>query len=511
MVRARHGRRHQAAIILLILPLAAAWAVGAPGPLVGDQAPLAPDGADASRPNVLFIAVDDLRPEIGCYGARSVTPNIDRLVASGLRFDRAYCNQAVCGASRVSLMTGLYPEYTGERTYHVTDWRSRWADVVTLNQHFAARGYTTVGLGKVYHNTGGRGVDPDNWTEWVKVGGREYADPASVSPESTRTRNGRTRGPSTEGADVPDDTHFDGQRARVGAARIFRLARAGKPFFLAVGFTKPHLPFVAPKRFWDLYRRDRFALPANLGVPPGYPDWARNRSAGELRAYSDIPLEAAPSTFPDALNRRLLHGYHACVSYTDHNIGLLLDALDSSGAARNTIVVLWADHGWKLGDHSSWCKHTNFECDTRVPLVIRHPAMASARGASKALVELVDLYPTLCDLCGLDRPDHLQGRSFAPVLKDPAAPHRDLAYSSYPHGRGKGRRPVTGHSIRTARYRYTEWWERGTDTPVASILTDVEADPGETTAITGEEQVRESLSARLKARVLAVRRRPAVR
>ncbi|MED5399983.1 MAG: sulfatase-like hydrolase/transferase, partial [Planctomycetota bacterium] len=203
-------------------------------------------GQEKSRsaaPNVLFIAVDDLRPELGCYGTRAQTPNIDRLAASGLQFDRAYCNQAVCGASRVSLMTGLYPEFTGERTFHVTDWRTRWAKVVTLNQHFKSNGYTTIGLGKIYHGKMGPGVDPDNWTEWVKVGGKEYGDPASL--KNRRKRNGRRRGPATESADVPDGNHFDGNRARVGAARLKQLAAAGKPFFLAVGFTKPHLPFVA--------------------------------------------------------------------------------------------------------------------------------------------------------------------------------------------------------------------------------------------------------------------------
>jgi arylsulfatase A-like enzyme len=456
----------------------------------------------ASRPNVLFIAVDDLRPELGCYGARALTPNIDRLAASGLQFDRAYCNQAVCGASRVSLMTGLYPEFTGERTYHVTDWRKRWVHIVTLNQHFKAGGYTTIGLGKVYHGSRGPGVDPENWTEWLTVGGTEYADPASR--KAVRERNGRSRGPSTESADVPDNTHFDGNRAKVGAARIDQLARAGKPFFLAVGFTKPHLPFVAPQKYWDLYQRESFGLPVNVGFPPGYPDYARNVNAGELRAYSDIPLKGTPAAFPEAINKRLLHGYHACVSYTDRNIGVLLDALRDSGAAKNTIVVLWADHGWKLGDHSSWCKHTNFECDTRVPLIIRHPGMASARGRSKALVELIDLYPTLCELCGLDQPEHLQGKSLVPTLEDPATAHREFAYSSYPHRAGQ-RLQVTGHSIRTRRHRYTEWWEHGTDKPVASILSDIESDPGETTVVDGEEELRRRLSAQLRKLVLSVR------
>jgi arylsulfatase A-like enzyme len=462
--------------------------------------------AAEEHPNVLFIAVDDLRPELGCYRTRALTPNLDRLAASGLRFDRAYCNQAVCGASRVSLMTGLYPEYTDERTYHVTNWRNRWKEIVTLNQHFGANGYTTVGLGKIYHGTSGPGVDPEHWTEWIKVGGKGYANPESLKTQRTtkRSRPGqrkKSRGPATESADGAEDTYSDGMRAAEGARQITSLSKAGKPFFLAVGFTKPHLPFNAPTKFWDLYQRESFSLPKNLGVPPGYPDFARNRMAGELRAYSDIPARESPAKFPDALNKRLLHGYYACVSYMDRNVGLLLAALEESGAADDTIVVFWADHGWKLGDHSSWCKHTNFECDTRVPLIVRHPKMASAKGNTDALVELVDLYPTLCDLAGLAKPKHLQGKSLLPVLKDPNAAHRAMAYSSYPHGRN------IGHSIRTAHYRYTEWWEKGSDKVVATALTNLAEDPGETTsALPAKQDFAKSLSKKLRVRVLAVRK-----
>jgi len=469
-----------------------------------------------ARPNVLFIAVDDLRPELACYGTRGYpikakTPRLDMLAASGLRFSHAYCNQAVCGASRVSLMTGLYPEFTNERTYHVTDWRKRWADVVTMNQHFKANGYTTVGLGKIYHGTGGPGVDPENWTEWIKVGGKGYANPESFKQtrESRSHAPGaktRTRGPSTEAADVGDDVYSDGMRALEGVRQIEKLAAAGKSFFLAVGFTKPHLPFNAPTKYWDLYERDDFAMPANLGWPPGYPEWARNKNAGELRAYADIPAKGSPADFPDELNQRLLHGYHACVSYMDRNVGELLDALEKSGVADNTVVVFWADHGWKLGDHSSWCKHTNFECDTRVPLMIRHPKMTAARGESKAMVELVDLYPTLCELCGLEPPNHLQGKSLVPVLNDPSAKHRDYAYSSYPHTNSDTKKPVVGHSIRNRSYRYTEWWERGSDKVVARVATNINADPGETTNLLPEhDALAKLLSADLKKRVLEAR------
>ena len=193
--------------------------------------------------------------------------------------------------------------------------------------------------------------------------------------------------------------------------------------------------------------------------------------AGELRSYSDIPEKVLPSEFSNALNLRLIHGYYACVSYMDYNVGLLLEALKRSGEADRTIVVFWADHGWKLGDHSSWCKHTNFECDTRVPLIVHVPGESYPAGVSESLVELIDLYPTLCDLAGLDKPAHLQGRSFLQTLADPTMPHRKFAYSSYPHRR-KGDTPVTGHSLRTERFRYTEWWEQGSDQVVDAVLTD---------------------------------------
>lgn len=456
---------------------------------------------DSKRPNVLFIAVDDLRPEIACYGAATITPNMDRLASEGVQFTRAYCNQAVCGASRVSLMTGLYPEFTGERTYHVTGWRDRFPDVITLNQAFKASGYNTVGLGKVYHGSGGPGTDPEHWTAWHKVDGKGYGTPRSqLKFRKTKDRN---RGPSTDDADVSDTTYADGNRAALGAKLINELAEEGQPFFLAVGFTKPHLPFVAPAKYWDLYERDSFSLPDNLGVPRDYPEYARNKNAGELRSYSDIPIGGLPAKFPMELNRRLLHGYHACVTYTDRNIGVLLSALESSGAAENTIVVLWADHGWKLGDHSSWCKHTNFECDARVPLMVRFPGHSASGANSPALVELIDIYPTLCELTGVNAPTHLQGRSFASVLVDPATEHRESAYSSYPHS-DKNRRLV-GHSIRTQQHRFTQWWDTKTDKVVDEIATDLIADPGETQAAELSPEVLKDLRELLRTRVLAAR------
>jgi iduronate 2-sulfatase len=431
----------------------------------------------ADRPNVLFVAVDDLRPELATYGKALHTPNFDRLAASGMRFDRAYCQQAVCGASRLSIMGGLYPTKTKEQTFHVEGWRKRHPDLLTLNQHFRQQGYQTLGIGKIYHGSSGPGVDVANWDRWLFVKAPYYATPkaAALLQASRRKGTDKPKGPSTEEADVSDDTYVDGLRAEEAAKHLRQLARSKKPFFFAVGLTKPHLPFVAPKRYWDLYKREDFAMPANAGIPPGYPVYAANAKAGELRAYADI-AGRDPKAFPDALNKRLLHGYAACVSYTDANLGRILDALDETGLARNTIVVLWGDHGWKLGDHSSWCKHTNFECDTRVPLLVRVPGKPAGKSTSR-LVELIDLYPTLCELADIAIPAHCQGRSFAKVLADPEAGHRRSAYSSYP---AKNRE--LGHSIRFSRYRYTEWHTGGTRSD-KRVLTDLVADPGEETNV----------------------------
>ncbi|MEM1441541.1 MAG: sulfatase [Verrucomicrobiota bacterium] len=437
----------------------------------------------AERPNILFIAVDDLRPELGTYGAAVHTPNLDALAASGIRFDRAYCNQAVCGASRLSLMGGLYPTKTGEQTFHVTDWRKRHPDLLTLNQHFKANGYLTLGTGKIYHGSNGGEIEKHNWDDWLTSGGKGYVLEESLAEMKKNQAANPDKDPkdfratTTECADVPDDAYNDGARALVAAAKLEELVAQEQPFFFAVGFLKPHLPFNAPKRYWDLYERDDFALPENLSWPSGYPDYARNRTAGEMSKYSDYEGKS-PVDFSDELNKRLMHGYAACVSYVDANVGHILEVLDASPAAENTIVVFWGDHGWKLGDHSSWCKHTNFEVDTRVPLLMRVPGKET--GATEALVEFIDLYPTLCELAGLEVPRHVQGKSLVPLLEDLKHDHRTSAYSSYPHG------VRMGHSIRMGDYRYTEWWDNN-DKFETAVLTDLEADPGEESNVISDE------------------------
>ena len=428
------------------------------------------------RPNVLFLAIDDLRPELASYGAKVQTPNLDRFARTAMQFDRAYCQQAVCGASRLSIMSGLYPTHTKEQTYHIKDWRSRHPDLLTLNQHFKANGYRTIGLGKIYHASSGKGVDEANWSQWIKVSAPGYVTPESKAARKENTEH--NRGPLTELADVDDETYVDGQRAIKAAELLGQLAKdsdQSQPFFLAVGLTKPHLPFVAPKKYWDLYQRDQFKMPSNVGIPEGYPEQAAKLTAGEMQKYADYEGEM-PTDFSDDLNKRLLHGYAACVSYMDANLGVIMKALQENGLAENTIVVFWGDHGYKLGDHSTWCKHTNFECDARVPLMVRAPESVAGQRLQQP-VELIDLYPTLCELTGLKIPDHCQGKSFAGLLKDPTAKHRDTAYSSYPFSRDK-----IGHSIRTGDFRFTEWFNREEDGKSVGprVLTNLVSDPGET-------------------------------
>ena len=454
----------------------------------------------AERPNILFITIDDLRTELGSYGARAITPHLDKLAESGLQFNHAYTNQAVCGASRLSFMMGLYPEFTKERTYHVRNWRHRHPDVVTMNQFFLENGYKTVGTGKVYHRWQGPDVDLKNWSEYIDPQGTHYVDASSIElgkEQAAAYGKAFKRGPTTEAGVAPNakERYFDGWRASESSRQLEKLAASKEPFFLAIGFSKPHLPFTAPVEFWDLYDREDFTWPANIGVPVGYPEYARNRKPGELGNYTDVPPGHDPQEFPPEMVQRLIHGYIASVSYTDYNIGKVLDTLERTGVAENTIIVIFGDHGYKLGDHFTWTKHTNFEIDNHVPLIIYHPTLETARGSSDALVELIDIYPTLAELSRLDAPDHLQGRSLVPILRDPSRVHRQYAYSSYPHQDGE----VIGHSIRNQRYRYTEWWDAETDEVLARVATDLLRDPGETTnALIGNKALAEPFSIALK-------------
>ncbi|MCC7494960.1 MAG: sulfatase [Fimbriimonadaceae bacterium] len=434
-------------------------------------------GQAATPPNVLFMAVDDLRPEMGCYGVPGIrTPHLDRLAAGGTVFDRAYCQQAVCSPSRTSLLTGCRPDTTQVWDLE-THFRRALPEVVTLPQHFKSQGYYTQAIGKIFH---GGLDDAPSWSAppvriqrpmYQLAANREIVARRTAESQGRQFPNASARynamtGPATEAADVPDDAYADGQIASE-AVRLLQQPRT-QPLFLAVGFLKPHLPFIAPQRYWDLYQRDQIPPAPNPFAPQDAPPLAMARF-GELRAYSDIPRLEPLSA---AQAQLLKHGYYACVSYVDAQIGRLLDELDRSGQRQNTIIVLWGDHGWKLGEHGEWCKHTNFENDTRGPLLVTAPGLPGGQHTA-GLVEFVDLYPSLCELAGLPLPPHLEGSSFVPLARQPQRAWKTAAFSQYPRGNG-----LMGYSLRTDRYRFTRWQARDGQV-VARELYDHQTDPQE--------------------------------
>ena len=452
--------------------------------------------ASAARPNVLFIAVDDLWPELRCYGAQHiVSPKIDKLAESGVRFTHAYCQVAVCGATRTSLLTGLRPDTTGVYANRINV-RKSMPEVITLPQYFKQNGYYVEGMGKIFHHRDLQSWSvPDGWPKTEHLTWRrpenaklvaeklaayrklasEYKAKGKRAPESLR-RTG-TRGPAVESADVPDNAYFDGELCDMALEALGRVAKSDKPFFLAVGFLKPHLPFVCPQRYWDLYDPASIRLAENPFAPAGAPACALH-SWGELRTYHGIPKSGPVS---DDMARRLIHGYYACVSYTDALVGRVLDELESLELNEKTIVILWGDHGWHLGDHGLWCKHSNFETATHVPLIVRVPGMKTAGRSSAALVEFIDIYPTLAELAGLPVPSCLEGASFAPLLDDPERPWKTAAFSQYPRA-GK-----MGCSMRTHRYRFTRWVEKNDPDHCAAVeLYDHQSDPQENTNIAAD-------------------------
>ncbi|MBS3764531.1 MAG: sulfatase [Planctomycetes bacterium] len=427
--------------------------------------------------NVLFIVLDDLRPELGCYGHDNViSPHIDKLAQESLLFDRAYCQQAVCAPSRCSVLSGVRPDTTeiyGLRTHL----RENMPDVLTLPQHFKNNGYQSISLGKVYHHLPD---DPQGWTqEPSRVSGdwkgRGYlTDEAIEAIETTNKemkKKGSSRrglGPAFEGADVPDSAYRDGKQADEAIEKLRELQ--GSDFFMGLGFIKPHLPFCCPRKYWDMYSEDSIQLPPNYFEPENVTKYSLT-NFGELRGYFGMP-ESGP--IPDGLARKLIHGYRACVSYVDAQVGRVLAELERLDMRKDTAIILWGDHGWKLGEHASWCKHTNFEIDARAPMILSVPGMNKPGSASDSLVEFVDMYPTLCDICDLPLPEHLEGQSLTPLLQDPARPLKKAAFSQYPRGGN-----IMGYTIRTDDFRYTEWQDHESGDPEVCELYDHRTDPQE--------------------------------
>jgi arylsulfatase A-like enzyme len=465
-----------------------------------------------ARPNILFIAVDDLRPEFGAYGASYIqSPNLDRIAKAGVTFNRSYCQQAVCSPTRSSLLTGTRPDTTKVWDL-VTHFRDALPEVVTLPQLFKNNGYFVQGMGKIYHgslddpqswsvpwgtpkaetyalpenvklNARRYGVDPDGDNATVKKGkGKSKAEKAGKAdaptvPDSMPAAK-NIRGPAFEGAEVPDNYFQDGKVAELAVSTLQDISKKKEPFFLAVGFVKPHLPFISPKKYWDLYDPTKIELAPNKFRPKGAPDYAI-LPGGELRNYHGIP----EGSVPDDLARQLKHGYYAAISYMDAQVGKVLDELDRLDLRKNTIVILWGDHGWKLGEHDAWCKHSNSENDTNTALLLSVPGMKNAGTRSSSIVEFVDIYPTLADLAGLPLPKHLEGVSFKPVLDDPKRAWKTAAFSQYPRPASKsGNGPLMGYAMRTERYRFVVWVARDDHSKIDAIeLYDHHLDPQENT------------------------------
>ncbi len=455
------------------------------------------------NPNVLFIVVDDLRTQLGCYGIPWVrSPNIDALAKQSLLFERAYCQQAVCAPSRASVLSGCRPGTTGIHGLR-TPLREAMPDVLTLPEHFKNAGYETVSIGKVYHHANddlqGWSKEPSQASgDWK---GRGYLTDEALeaikkcnAAEKAKGSGRRGLGPPFEAPDVPDDAYHDGKEALAAMEELDRLNDLDHPFFMALGFHKPHLPFNAPKRYWDMYDAEDLPLAPNRFEPEGVTEYSLV-DYGELRGYFGVPEE---EDVPEELARQLIHGYCACVSYMDAQVGKVLDKLQTLGRWKDTIIVFWGDHGWKLGEHNSWCKHSNFEIDTHAPLMARSPDMNAPGVTTDALVEFVDMYPTLCDLAGIEIPKHCEGTSFAPLMDEPERPWKSAAFSEYP-------RPwldVMGHTMRTDRYRYTEWRDVETGEVRARELYDHQADPQENTNAANNPdnaELVEQLSAQLDA------------
>jgi iduronate 2-sulfatase len=437
--------------------------------------------ASAAPPNVLFIMADDLRPEVASYGSPALTPNLDRLVARGMRFERAYCQQALCNPSRSSMLTGRRPD-TLRIWSNETHFRDMNPDVTTLPGWFKTHGYDVRCAGKIFHNwhTAVHG-DPGSWSAPEFLHYANHGDDVPLldgpMPPNLAAHSPRMYGrvPLDDCRDVPDEATYDG---RVAAEAVRLIGEFGeRPFFLAVGFWKPHAPFNAPKRYWDLYDRERLP-PLDPRWPEGAPDLAGHASTEVLGPPKDRrPLR------PEQI-AEMRHGYFAAVSFMDAQVGRLLDALDRHGRADDTIVVFTSDHGYHLGEHGLWAKTSTFEYDARVPLIVSVPGAGRAGATTTALVELVDLFPTLVAACGLTEPEGLEGLSLLPVVQGDVDRVKAAAFTQHPRPayfeREATKRPTAmGVSVRTERVRYTEWRDWTTGTPIARELYDHDVDPGE--------------------------------
>lgn len=426
-------------------------------------------------PNILFIAVDDLRPSLGAYGDDfAITPNIDTLAQRSLVFDRAYVQMATCSPSRASLMSSLRPDTTG--IYFSNLETKKVEDVVpierTLNGFFKTAGYETVGIGKIYH------THEDSEEGWSTPVLDHWADRSiqlrgkSVEPETYLSwiGSGKSKPRPWEAGNVGDAGYVDGLNTLFAVMEMHRLAQSEKPFFLAVGIRKPHLPFNAPKKYWDLYDEALVPMPVRTGPPEKAAAYTMNNS-GELHNYAGVGERGAE--YSQSFIRLMNHGYYASVSYADAMVGKVLDTLEELNLDDNTIIVLWGDHGYKIGDYGAFNKHTNLEIDTRVPLMISLPENRNAR-RTNALVETIDLFPTLASLAGLEAPGDLHGESFEKLLENPDQDFKEVTLQQF--YRSKNGKDVMGYAVRSKDFRYVAWMMTETGEADAIELYDLRGD-----------------------------------
>ena len=435
---------------------------------------------DTQSPNVLFIAVDDLRVELGCYGSEHViSPNIDRLASQGTLFERAYCQQTVCNPSRASMLTGRRPDTL--RVWDLpTHFRKHSPDVITLPQHFKNNGYHSQCVGKIFHNWRQDDYkgDPASWSVPSVLHYNSHANdkPLVTGPVPPDVSTFKM----TESRDVPDEAYFDGRVAATAKKTLRELKAKKDPFFLAVGFWKPHTPFNPPKKYWDLYDPQKIPLPENLTPPRDVPE---------------IALTSDRFKGTEANLRELHHGHLAAISYLDAQVGKVLDELEALEMRDDTIIVFWSDHGLHIGEHGLMRKTTAFDLDARVPMIISTPEHRKAQ-RTKSLVELIDIYPTLTDLCGLELPEGLEGVSLRPALEAPGASIKPVALTQTPRPNYlRGKMPkVMGYSIRAEVHRYTEWRDFKTGTVIDRELYDHRNDAGENTNIANDPAQSEEIT-----------------
>lgn len=446
------------------------------------------------KPNVLMILVDDLKPALGCYGDElAITPNMDRLSERGIRFDLAYCNQAVCAPSRNNLLLGSRSTSLG--IYGLGQrFRQAIPNAVSLPQYFRNHGYTAKAVGKILHFGHGNTGDPESWSvppirekvvEYLKPesteGGQLTREEAFFTNQKLGQIRSLPKGAAWESADVEDEGYADGRIAAEGI-KILKEAAANpdEPLLLALGFVKPHLPFTAPQKYWDMHDPARFELAPDQVDPVNAPHFAGKRG-GEIVNYSPLTVENLKG---DAMQRKLLHGYYATTTYADAQIGKVLDTLDELGMSDNTIIVLWGDHGWHLGDHGYWTKHTNYEQCNRIPIMFVAPGVTKPKSYTRQIAETVDIYPTLVELAGLPEwevPQPMDGQSLVPVLKNPQVRLDNYAYHCFSKGGYMGR------AVRTTRYRLVQWIRLNDEDPESIYeLYDYHDDPRELTNIASQ-------------------------